>query len=159
MRLTLHIQRVAQHIRLCVADMKLQVILASFFSIIASPILAQEKSGEEESIGVQEVTVVKSYSPSLSNVSKISANPVVEDSLSNSKRKLQYQIISVPVLSTFSPNKATAVKLQQKKNPAPFNTLLSMGAGNQQQLFFRFFNILTYHKVAINRRHCLPRWI
>ena len=47
--------------------------------------LAQEEGTDD--LGTQEVTVVKSYSPSLKSVFKIRTNPEIDDSLVQKKNK------------------------------------------------------------------------
>jgi hypothetical protein len=69
--------------------------------------MAQE---ETDDLGTQEVTIVKSYSPSLKSVFKIRTQPIIDDSLVQKKVKVDYTFKSIPVLSTFVPNKATPIK-------------------------------------------------
>ena len=60
---------------------------------------AQEN--EQEPIGTQEVLVVKSYTPSLSDAFKIKSVPKLSDSLTSSEKELVYELKKVPVISTF----------------------------------------------------------
>ena len=60
------------------------MLYGSFFA------LAQEQ--EPDDLGTQEVTVVKSYSPSLKNVFKIRTNPSIDDSLIQKKTKVGVHI-------------------------------------------------------------------
>ena len=89
---------------------KLSLLMGLLFSFFT--VFGQE---EEREIGVQEVTVIKSYTPSLSEVFKIRDQPVVIDSIGQEKRNVNYSIFSVPVVSTFVPSKGTAKVLQKKK--------------------------------------------
>ena len=50
---------------------------------------------ESESIGTQEVLVVKSYTPSLSDAFKINSSPVSPDSLLTKDKVLEFKIKSV----------------------------------------------------------------
>ena len=78
-------------------------------------ILSAQKNQTEDDLGTQEVTVVKSYRPNLKNVFKISSIPKIADSLIQNKKKVNYTFKSVPVISTFIPNKATPLKLKRQE--------------------------------------------
>ena len=98
---------------------------------------------DERTIGVQEVTVIKSYTPSLSEVFKIREQPVVIDSIGREKQKVLYSIFSIPVASTFIPSKGSAKVLQKKKSPPKYNATVSSGFGN-------FNNVILDHSAQIN---------
>ena len=110
-------------------------LLLSFFTING-----QEDEG---AIGVQEVTVIKSYTPSLSEVFKIREQPIVIDSIVREKRKVIYSIFSIPVASTFIPSKGSAKVLQKKKSTPKYNATLSYSFGN-------FNNTILDHSAQIN---------
>ena len=101
-----------------------------FALFLSSFVFAQE----EEDLGTQEVTVIKSYTPSLQDVFKLRESPEVIDSIVAPKKTVDYQIFSVPVASTFVPSKGTARKLQPKKTKPQFNSKASLGFGNFNQL-------------------------
>jgi len=98
---------------------------------------------EEVDLGVQEVTVIKSYTPSLLEVFKIREQPQAIDSIGREKRKVKYSIFSVPVASTFIPSKGSAKVLQKKKITPKYNATASAAFGN-------FNNILLDHAAQIN---------
>ena len=95
------------------------------------PLLARSQSEEKDNLGTQQVTVTKSYSPSLSNVFKIRSKPEVNDSLSKKKLGVNYTFLSVPVISTFVPNKASPLKLQKQEATFIYNSYVSGGLGNK----------------------------
>jgi len=97
---------------------------------------------ENETIGVQEVLVVKSYTPSLSDAFKINSSPKLPDSIVSKKSELKYQFKEVLVVSTFQPIKATPLKLKQKKPAPPQNSLFSGAMGNQKQLFLNISSVV-----------------
>ena len=105
------------------------------FFIFVFGILSAQKN-KQEPIGTQEVLVVKSYTPSLSDAFKIKSAPKLSDSLTSLEKELVYQLQKIPVISTFEPNKASPLKLQQRKSTTPYNTFFSGGYGNKNQLFF-----------------------
>ena len=93
---------------------------------------------ESENIGVQEVTVIKSYTPSLQDVFKLRQSPQVIDSIIAPKKDVTYSIFSVPVASTFIPSKGSARQLQPKKKKPQFNSQAALGFGNFNQLLFDY---------------------
>ena len=100
---------------------------------------AQEKEEvEEKDLGTQEVTVIKSYSPSLSDVFKIKESPQISDSLTGSKKAVDYSIFSVPVISTFVPSKGSARKLQPKAPKLQYNSRAFLGFGGYNRLLAEY---------------------
>lgn len=112
--------------------------LLSLFAL--GTLSAQEN--EQEPIGTQEVLVVKSYTPSLSDAFKIKSVPKLSDSLTSLEKKLVYELKKVPVISTFEPNKASPLRLQQRKSSIPYNTFFSGGFGNMSQLYFNVSSVI-----------------
>ena len=115
-----------------------------FALFLTSFVFAQE---QEEDLGTQEVTVIKSYTPSLQDVFKLRESPKVIDSIVAPKKSVDYEIFSVPVASTFVPSKGTARKLQPKKSKPQFNSKASLGFGNFNQLRLEYTT-----NYAIDRR-------
>ena len=118
--------------------------LFPFFLFFTLIVFAQE---EEEDLGTQEVTVIKSYTPSLQDVFKLRESPKIIDSIVSPKKKVNYEIFSVPVASTFVPSKGTARKLQPKKTKPQFNSKASLAFGNFNQLRLEYTT-----NYAIDRR-------
>ena len=104
--------------------------------------LLTAQNDEKESIGTQEVLVVKSYTPSLSDAFKLKSTPRLADSLGSMEEELMYQLKKVPVISTFEPNKASPLKLQQRKSTTPYNTFFSGGSGNKNQLYLNVSSVI-----------------
>ena len=118
--------------------------LFPFFLFFTLIVFAQE---EEEDLGTQEVTVIKSYTPSLQDVFKLRESPKIIDSIVSPKKKVSYEIFSVPVASTFVPSKGTARKLPPKKTKPQFNSKASLAFGNFNQLRLEYTT-----NYAIDRR-------
>lgn len=95
----------------------------------------QAQKNENNTIGTQEVFIIKSYTPSLSDAFKINSTPKVPDSIVNEGKVLEFNIKSLPVISTFVPNKATPLKLQRRYSVSPYNTFFSSGFGFKSQLY------------------------
>jgi hypothetical protein len=112
-----------------------KVTLLAIVLIFPLFIFAQE---EKEDIGIQEITVIKSYTPSLQDVFKLRNSPETLDSIVAPKKEVEYSIFSIPVASTFIPSKGIARKLVPKKQKPQFNSGGSLGFGNFNQLLFEY---------------------
>ena len=110
-------------------------IFIGFWMLILAIKCVWAQEEENDDLGTQEVTVVKSFSPSLKNVFKIRTNPKVEDSLIQKKIEVNYTFEPIPVVSTFVPNKASPLKLQRQESSFYHNSYASGGLGNQS--FFK----------------------
>ena len=80
-------------------------------------------------------------SPSLNEAFKIKSTPKAPDSVKTSKKNISYKILDVPVISTFQPNKASPLKLKQRKLFSPLNTIFSGAYGNKNQLYLNISNV------------------
>ena len=106
-------------------------------------IYAQEKN----EIGTQKVLVMKSYTPSLLDAFMINPKLIVPDTLVSDKKILDFFIKTIPVISTFVPNKATPLKFQRRSSTTPYNTFFSGGVGLKNQLYFDVSSV-----IAIDRK-------
>ncbi len=95
--------------------------------------LGVARAQEKEDLGIQKVTVTKSYTPSLSDAFKLNTEELDLKALQPETRKLEYQPQEIKVVSTFVPNKASPLKLQRKNREAPTNSQVSLGFGNLGQ--------------------------
>ncbi len=123
-------------------QVKTSIFLLLFLGF-SSVVVAQET----DNIGTETVTVVKPYSPTVSDAFKIKSAPDVNDSIALQKKSIDYNIFSVPVASTFTPAKGKASRV--KKTPAPtlYNTYASLGLGNYNNALMDF-----YTSQELNRR-------
>ena len=71
--------------------MKYNKIFIGFWLFLFGFIIAVAQDKETDDLGTQEVTVVKSYSPSLKSVFKIRTPPEIDDSLVQKKIKVDYK--------------------------------------------------------------------
>lgn len=95
---------------------------------------AQEKE-EAPSIESQQVTVVKTFNPEVIKVFKQRPNPKTYDSLAQKQQTVTYTFEDFPVVSTFTPNKATPLKLQRKEVGPLYNALAALGVGGSGQTY------------------------
>jgi hypothetical protein len=117
------------------------IFYSSIIFLSVTNIFAQ-KNKNTTTIGTQEVLVVKSYTPDLSDAFKIKNPANLPDTIKTINKELEYKIKSVSVVSTFQPNKATPLKLQQRSSSAPFNTFFSGALGNKNQLYLNISSVI-----------------
>ncbi|MDF4221524.1 TonB-dependent receptor [Maribacter sp. M208] len=98
---------------------------------------AQEE--EEKDLGTETVTVTKAYTPTVSDAFKIKSVPNMNDSIVLQKKPINYSIFSVPVASTFTPNKGTASKVEKLPPPILYNSYASLGAGLYGNVLGEFY--------------------
>jgi len=105
---------------------------------------AQEK--EKETLGTETVVIVKAYTPAISDAYKIKPVPNLKDSLVLAKKKVEYQINSVPVASTFTPAKGKAAKVEKTKREKLYDNYATLGVGNYTSVLAEL-----YSAFALNR--------
>jgi len=97
------------------------------------------RAQETDDIGTETVTVVKPYSPTVSDAFKIKSVPEINDSIAVQKKAVEYTIFSVPVASTFTPAKAKAAKVEKVPPPVLYNSYASVGLGNFNNALVDFY--------------------
>lgn len=109
-------------------SMKKHVWLLVLFAI--SVVNAQEKTTAKDTIKTEVVKVVTSYVPKITDAFKIKQKPVITHTKETERKKLDYQINSVPVASTFIPKSGTLKKMDLGKRERLYANYLSAGFGN-----------------------------
>ena len=102
----------------------------NILSILLLSLLGPLQAQEQKDIGTETVTVVKPYSPTVSDAFKLKSSPVLDDSIVLQNKKIDYNIFSVPVASTFTPAKGKAARVKKTPPPRLFNSYASVGLGN-----------------------------
>lgn len=110
------------------------------FCLIATSLYAQDP------IGTEVINVVKPYTPTVSDAFKIKETPVMQDSLNDTKKEVQYGIFSVPVASTFTPAKGQATTVERKRPEKIFTNYATLGFGNFTSVLGEF-----YSRFEVNR--------
>ena len=90
-------------------------------------------------IGTETVTVVRPYSPTVSDAFKIKSVPNLNDSIVLQKKKINYSIFSVPVASTFTPAKGKASAVKKAAPEKLFNSYASIGLGSFNNALLDFY--------------------
>lgn len=89
--------------------------------------VAQKKN---EKIRTEEVNVVKSYTPTISDAFKIKETPALNDEVNSAKETVKYSIFSFPVASTFTPSKGGAESVEKEELGRFYKSYATLGAGN-----------------------------
>ncbi|WP_133644688.1 TonB-dependent receptor [Zeaxanthinibacter enoshimensis] len=113
----------------------LNILILAMLFLGGKSALAQE----EQPIGTETVTVVKPYSPTVSDAFKIRPEPVLTDSITLQKKPIEYTIFSVPVASTFSPSKGRAAQVEKEAPESLYNSYLTAAVGNFNNALVDFY--------------------
>ncbi len=105
----------------------LNILLFLFASTI---LLAQEGEQPKDSIKTEVVNVVTSYAPKITDAHKIKRKPVIKLSQDVTKKEQRYEIQSVPVASTFTPEPTTFKPIKLGERERLFDNYFSVGFGN-----------------------------
>ena len=91
---------------------------------------AQNKeSRSQDTVDTQVVSIVKPYTPKISDAFKLKQTPRM-GSYETSQKPVKYTIFSIPVASTFTPAKGNSVGLDKLKKEKLFQNYASLGYGN-----------------------------
>lgn len=94
---------------------------------------------KKEQIGTETVNVVKPYTPTISDASKIKETPELDDEGNAKKETIKYTIFSFPVASTFTPAKGKAEGVEKSKQEHFFKNYATLGFGNYRTLNAELF--------------------
>ena len=124
--------------------MKIYKVFKNIIFLFTLPlILSAQKNQNDDDLGTQEITVIKTYMPNLKNVFKIVQTPELDDSLINKKQKVIYTFKPFAAVSTFIPNKATPLKFKRQELIGFHNSFVSSGIGNKSQKSINFTSMVT----------------
>lgn len=93
-----------------------------------------------QDLGSEMVEVVKPYTPTVSDASKIRETPKISDSVNLEKRPVQYSIFSVPVASTFTPAKGRATTVERQRPPKLYDNYITLGFGTYTSALAEFYS-------------------
>lgn len=99
-------------------------------------------SAFSQDLGSETVEVVKPYTPSVNDAFKIRETPSIGDSISLEKKPVTYSIFSVPVASTFTPEKGRATNLERARPVKIYDNYATLGFGNYTSILAEFYSNL-----------------
>ncbi len=89
--------------------------------------LAQKK---QDKMSTEEVNVVKSYTPTISDAFKIKETPSLNEEGTAAKETVKYSVFSFPVASTFTPSKGGAEEVDKEELGRFYKSYATFGGGN-----------------------------
>ncbi|GAA4281491.1 TonB-dependent receptor [Gaetbulibacter aestuarii] len=98
------------------------------FLLITLNSFAQEKEGDTINTGV--IDVIKPYTPSISDAFKVKEAPTINDTTTNAKKTIKYNIFSFPVASTFTPAKGRAAVVEKAPPAKLYDNYATLGVGS-----------------------------
>lgn len=96
--------------------------------------------GQEDDLGSEVVNIVKPYTPTISDAFKVKETPVLNDSITTAKKKVEYNIFSVPVASTFTPAKGKATAVERVKPIKLYDNYATLGFGNYTSILGELYS-------------------
>lgn len=114
------------------------VVLLFSLMFVTSNLFAQVTK-PKDTLKTETINVTKSYKPNVSDAYKLNENPTILEDPTLVKEKIQYEIQSVPVASTFTPAKGKAQVLDRPKKAIIYDSFLSVGYGNFASPFVESF--------------------
>ena len=105
---------------------QLHFLLTIMLSISVS-MYSQEP--ENDTISTDVIQVVKPYTPTISEAFKVKELPSLDDETTLTKKKVEYNILSFPVASTFTPAKGRAADVSKDEPEKTFDNYATLGAG------------------------------
>ncbi len=100
----------------------------------------------QDPLGSETVTVIKPYSPEVGDANKIKENPSRSDSMDMEKKPVKYSIFSVPVASTFTPEKGQATTVARQRPPKTYDNYATLGFGNYTNALAEFYSNLEVNR-------------
>ena len=112
-----------------VFQIKCITFLITFFSgVIAFG--QTKKQTKKDTLRTENVTVIKTFNPTINDAFKIETPPSEEDKKTEPKAVSLFRIESVPVASTFVPEKAKSIAVKRERRKLPPQNYASLAGGN-----------------------------
>jgi len=97
------------------------------------------KKRAKDTIKTEVVNVITSYTPKVSDATKLHKNPKIKLSKKAKKKALTYTIFSAPVASTFIPKSGAVKGIDIGKKERLYNNYMAAGFGNNMTPFFEMY--------------------
>ncbi|HSQ45918.1 MAG TPA: hypothetical protein VLM44_03260 [Lutibacter sp.] len=115
-------------------------LLITSFLILVTSVSFSQITKKKDTLKTEEITVEKPYAPTISDAFKVKSNPNIENETKNlGKEKVNYNIFSVPVASTFTPSKGKAQSIARGPKERLYENYISAGYGNFNTPFLDAF--------------------
>ena len=88
------------------------------------------RSTASDTLKTESVIVVKTFNPTINDAFKVTTEPSLEGATPSEKPNLNYDINSVPVASTFVPEKTKSVEVKKEQPVSQFSNYAQLAVGN-----------------------------
>ena len=105
-------------------------------------------SQEKDTIQTDVISVVKAYTPTISDAFKVKTMPTLDDNTTSEKKGVEYEILSVPVASTFIPTKGKASLIERGKPERYYGSYATIGAGSFGNLRSELYVINEFRRIG-----------
>lgn len=95
---------------------------------------------QDNPLPTEHLIIIKPYSPSLSDATKVKQIPTIGDSLANPKIEPEYSVVSVPVASTFVPEKGKAAAVKTSPGEYLYDNYAVLGFGNYTRILGELYS-------------------
>lgn len=118
------------------------------FTVLISLVFSAEAQNEKgetttnDTLSTESVIVIKTFNPTINDAFKIKTTPHFDTKKSEVKPNLDYKINSVPVASTFVPEKTKAVEVKKEKPISQFGNYALLAVGNYINVNAEFFSTM-----------------
>ena len=133
---------------------QVQNIIIVAITLSVTQVFAQDNRQTKDTINTEVVNVVKPYTPKISDAFKVKEIPSIDDAETAAKKKIKYNIFSIPVASTFTPAKGKAADVDKAKPIKLFDNYASFGVGSYTSILGE-----VYLNHAINRTESVGGYI
>jgi len=105
-----------------------KLYITSIILLITS--ISYSQTTKKDTLKTEEISVIKPYTPTISDAFKVKSNPTIDTNNNIEKEKVSYSIFSIPVASTFTPSKGKAQGVVREPKDRLFENYISAGFGN-----------------------------
>ncbi|HET8837439.1 MAG TPA: TonB-dependent receptor [Flavobacteriaceae bacterium] len=109
--------------------------IAALFVLSSGLLYAQDNP-----LPTEHLIIIKPYSPTLSDASKMKQVPTIGDSLTSAKIEPEYSVVSVPVASTFVPEKGKAASVKTSPGEYLYDNYAVLGFGNYTRILGELYS-------------------
>lgn len=117
---------------------KMQKFYFTYLLLFITAISIAQKT-KKDTLKTEEITVIKPYTPTISEAFKVKSDPEINNINSFEKEKVNYSIFSIPVASTFTPSKGKAKGVARIPKERLFENYVLAGFGNYMTPIFETF--------------------
>ena len=133
-------------------QIKNTIVVILLFSV--THVFAQNREQTNDTINTEVVNVVKPYTPKISDAFKLKEIPSIDDEETATKKKIKYNIFSIPVASTFTPSKGKAAAVDKSKLVKLYDNYASVGVGSYTSILGE-----VYLNHALNRNESVGGYV